>query len=235
MKENTKKRVVWFVLCTILAVSCIPVRVSKSTSKHIILQPLSLELGSEIVLGENRPSEYIYQNWSYEYYTDSRDVFSCADGRRPFPWGGEKFEGIINFYVSSDSYIGKRSFQMEGKAINSHGAIAVPDLPYKPDVIPGQIYYLGCWVKYNIEKGYGVRLAQQFFLPSDSFYPNYVCYGEWLTGKSNGWIYLGLLVQAPESSYKGDPVIELWGQGNVWVDEVYFGSVTIDKIPGGVT
>ena len=232
------RRVIVTVAILVLLFCCIPVSVGQlaAVPQPTLILPITIQSNDVIVLGENRPSEYAYQNWSFEYWTESKDVFSDINGRRPFPWGGEVFEGDITFLANKEGYSGQRSFQIESSTASSHGAIAVPDLPYKPDVESNQLYYLGCWVKYDITEGYGVRLTQQFFLPKDTFYPTYACYGKWLKGKSNGWVYLGLLVKAPKDTYKGDPVIELWGQGTVAVDEVYFGPAEIKQgNSGGLT
>ncbi|MCX6737656.1 MAG: hypothetical protein NTX26_02920 [Candidatus Parcubacteria bacterium] len=233
-----RQKVIVAFMTIIFLLCCIPVSIGKleSIPQPFLIPPLSMAPNTMVALGENRSSEYAYQNWSFEYLTESHDVFSDIYGKRPYPWGGEIFEGQITFLSNKDGYSGKRSFQIEGKTISSHGAIAVPDMQYKPEVQPTKLYYLGCWVKYNITDGNGLRLAQQFFLPDDSFYPTYTCYGKWLTGKSNGWVYLGLLTIAPLNAYKGDPVIELWGKGTVSVDEVYFGPVEVKEVPpGGMT
>lgn len=229
------RRVIVTIAVLVLLFCCIPVSVGQPTTvpPPIIIFPTTIPSNDVIVLGENRPSEYVYQNWSFEYWTESKDVFSDINGKRPFPWGGEVFEGNVTFLASKEGYSGRKSFQINGTAVSSHGAIAVPDLPYKPDVEPGKLYYLGCWVKYDIDEGDGVRLIQQFFLPKDSCYPTYVCYGQWCTGKSNGWVYLGMLVEAPKDTYKGDPVIELGGKGTASVDEVYFGPVEIKSSSSG--
>lgn len=233
-----RQKVIVAFMTIVFLLCCIPVSIRKlePIPQPFLISPLSMAPNSMVILGENRPSEYAYQNWSFEYWTDSKDVFSDVNGKRPFPWGGEVFEGNVIFLANKEGYSGQRSFQIEGKTASSHGAIAVPDLPYKPDVEPNGLYYLGCLVKYDIAEGYGLRLTQQFFLPDDSFYPTYTCHGKWLTGKSNGWVYLGLLAIAPLNTYKGDPVIELWGKGTVSVDEVYFGPAEIkQENPGGLT
>jgi len=181
------------------------------------------------LLGSYYSSGVIYQDNSFEFITHSSDVFSDVNGFRPYPWGGEVFSGEISFLCSLDNYTGFRSFMIQGKQKDDHGAIAVPGLLSKPNVESGELYYLSFWVKYDIQEG-GFRLTQQFFRKQDSEYPHYACYGSLIKGNSNKrWEYVGLIVQAPIDAWKGDPVLELKGKGFVLVDDVYFGKIEIIK------
>ncbi len=225
-----RRIIVLVIFWLFLIIAFIPVSLIGESKTHapIIVPPDSVKKSEKIVLLENHSSEYIYQNSSLEFLTFSHDVFSDIQGMRPFPWGGEVFEGEISFICGDyDSYDGRKSFIIKGNTSNSHGALAVPDLPLKPKVKPGQLYFLGCWVKYHIESGKGIRLTQQFFLPEDKFYPTYSCFGKWKRGSSKNWVFLGLLVKAPQRACRGDPVIELWGKGEIKIDKIYFGPVEI--------
>ncbi|MHA1304401.1 MAG: hypothetical protein ACTSPI_11950 [Candidatus Heimdallarchaeaceae archaeon] len=228
-----RKLVIVFVLF-ILVLSFTPVLKHWSSewefNAPVLLNSVQLSNNCRILLGSHHSSEAIYQNNSFEFIADSFDVFSDINGERPFPWGGEIFHGKISFLLSEKgSYSGERCFEIIGYSRNDHGAIAIPDLPLKPDVEPGELYHLSFWVRYNIQEG-GFRLTQQFFRKQDGKYPNYACHGTWIKGNSNEcWEYVGLLVRAPMDSWKGDPVLELKGKGCVFVDDAYFGKVEIIK------
>lgn len=228
-----KRKFVMVLVLFILVLSFTPVSNHRSSewefNTPMLLDSVQLSNDYRILLGSHHSSEVIYQNNSFEFIADSSDVFSDINGYRPYPWGGEVFAGDISFLCFSDNHTGLRSFMIQGKQKNDHGAIAVPDLPLKPDVEPGELYYLSFWVKYDIQEG-GFRITQQFFRKKDGKYPNYACYGTWIKGNSNErWEYIGLVVQAPIDAWKGDPVLELKGKGYVLVDDVYFGKVEIIK------
>lgn len=228
-----KRRLVIVLVLFILVLSFTPVLNHRSSewkfNTPVLLNSVQLSNDCRISLGPHHSSEVIYQNNSFEFLTDSFDVFSDINGFRPYPWGGEVFAGDISFSCSQNNHTGLRSFMIQGKQNNDHGAIAVPDLPLKPDVEPGKLYYLSFWVKYDIQEG-GFRITQQFFRKQDGKYPNYACYDIWIEGNSNErWEYIGLVVQAPIDAWKGDPVLELKGRGYILVDDVYFGKIEIIK------
>jgi len=228
-----KRKLVIVLVLFILVLSFTPVFNRWSSelkfNDPVLLDSVQLSNDCRILLGSHHSSEVIYQNNSFEFLADSFDVFSDINGFRPYPWGGEVFSGEISFLCSRDNYTGLGSFMIQGKQKDDHGAIAVPDLPLKPNVQPGGLYYLSFWVKYGIQEG-GFRLTQQFFCKEDRKYPHYACYGTWIKGNSNErWEYVGLIVQAPIDVWKGDPVLELKGKGYVLVDNVYFGKIEIIK------
>lgn len=228
-----KRKLVIVLVLFILVLSFTPVLDHWSSEWGLnapaLLNSVQLSNDCRILLGSHHSSEVIYQNNSFEFIADSSDVFSDINGFRPYPWGGEVFSGEISFLCSRDNYTGLRSFMIQGKQKDDHGAIAVPDLPLKPNVEPGELYYLSFWVKYDIQEG-GFRLTQQFFREQDGKYPHYACYGTWIKGNSNEhWEYVGLIVQAPIDAWKGDPVLELKCKGYVLVDDVYFGKIEIIK------
>jgi hypothetical protein len=193
----------------------------------ILLDNIQLPKNHRILLESCSSSEAIFQNNSFEFVAKSSDVFSDVNGLRPYPWGGEIFFGEVSFLCSRDNYMGRRSFMIQGKNKNDHGAIAVPDIFLKPNVEPGELYYVSFWVKYEIQEG-GFRLAHQFFLLDDGKYPSYASYGSWVKGSSyQDWEYFGLIVLSPEDSWKGDPVLEFKGIGKVFVDNAYFGKIKL--------
>ena len=187
----------------------------------------------KIVLGENIVSDIGIQNTSFEYLIYDEDKFAYNDGYRPYPWGGEIFNSPIKFSRSKDSHSGNTSYEIIGLSSESQAVLAVPDIELKPVVQPDALYYLSFWVKYDIAEGNGIRLMQQFFRKGDYYYPSYSCYGPWLKGKTAKWIHIGMLVRAPSDAWKGDPVIELWGKGELLIDDAYFGRAMIVKQKGG--
>lgn len=213
----------------ILGILILPMRVEKTSDANqpIMLLAEKVTQDIEVNLGTNHSSEAAYQNNSFEYLSLSKDVFSDENGLRPFPWGGEIFQGKPLFKCLNEGKIGEHSFQITGSTIYDHGALAVPDLEMKPIVKANTFYYVSFWVKYDFRDGYGFRLTQQFF-DKPTIYPKYSCFGPWISGTSNGeWKHLGLLVKSPSDAWKGDPVIELWGNGSIVIDEAYFGEVSI--------
>lgn len=220
-----------FFVFLVLGVSFIPVfNYGSSENKSnapILLASIKLPSNYRILLDSSHSSEAIFQNNSFEFVTESADVFSDVNGFRPYPWGGEFFLGEISFLCSRDNYMGRWSFMIQGKNKSDHGAIAVPDLFLKPNVDAEELYYVSFWVKYEIQEG-GFRLAHQFFLPDDGKYPSYACYGPWIEGSSHGdWEYFGLIAQSPSGAWKGDPVLEFKGIGKIFVDNAYFGKIKL--------
>lgn len=236
-----QKRSFWIgvmILVVILGICFVPWRskpilveqtaVPTDSEGFILLKPIIFkEDPSKIQLGDNLPSNTDYQNTSFEYLIYDQDKFAYDDGYRPFPWGGEVFRGKVSFRNSLESHSERNAYKIVGLSPDSQGVLAVPDIELKPVVIPGEIYYLSFWIQYNIKEGKGVRLMQQFFIKGDYYYPSYVCYGPWLKGKCDGWIHIGMLVRAPKNAWKGDPVIEIYGKGELIIDDAYFGKATI--------
>ncbi|MDD3491392.1 MAG: hypothetical protein PHG13_00215 [Candidatus Pacebacteria bacterium] len=195
----------------------------------ILLDSVKLPEGYCILPRPSHSSEAMFENNSFEFVPKSLDVFSDINGFRPYPWGGEIFFGDVSFVCSKDSYMGRRSFMIQGFSKMDHGAIAVPDIFFKPNVEIEELYYVSFWVKYEIQEG-GFRLAHQFFRIGDGRYPRYASYGPWISGSSYGdWKYIGLLVYSPSDAWKGDPVLEFKGIGQVFVDNAYFGKVKLIK------
>jgi hypothetical protein len=221
------------ILCffLVLGASFIPVfnygSLEMRVNAPILLESIKLPSSHRILLDSSHSSEAIFLNDSFEFVAESMDVFSDVNGFRPYPWGGEIFFGDISFLCSRDNYMGRRSFMIQGKNKNDHGAIAVPDLFLKPNVEPNKLYYVSFWAKYEIEEG-GFRLVHQFFRQNDGKYPSYACYGPWIEGSSyQDWEYFGLIVQSPPDVWKGDPVLEFKGKGMVFIDNAYFGRIRI--------
>ena len=235
MSQKRRKGWLEIILVVILLICCTfwyrysrPINVEQN--RIITLDPIVLQGNiQKIELGDNIPSDTEYQNTSFEYLIYDRDKFAYSNGYRPFPWGGEIFQGTVIFQNSSDSHSGSRAFKIIGLSSDSQGVVAVPDIELKPEVIPGEIYYVSFWIKYNIEQGKGVRIIQQFFKRGDYYYPTYASFGPWLKGKCDEWIHIGMLVRAPDDAWKGDPVIELYGKGELIVDDAYFGRVVIQE------
>lgn len=197
----------------------------------INLPSVKINETQNVAVLENHTTEYSDPNNSFERIHLLTDTVSDTYGYRPFPWGGEIFGGSPAFLCdSSIARTGNYSYRISGNSDDDIGALAVPDLQFKPLVTPGKIYYLSFWVNYNIKSGHGFHVLHQFFREED--FPNppsYVSYGPWIKGSSKGeWIQIGLLVQAPQDAWCGDPVIALWGTGELLVDDAFFGEVKID-------
>ncbi len=224
-----RRLIVVLAFALILIVSFTPIRRGE-LGFHILLSPLELEEGQEVTLLENNPTEYRDKNTSFERIYLMDDMFSDRDGYRPYPWGQEIFGGDPDFL--SDNTVarsGNRSFKLIGDSVDDVGALAVPGYYDKPKVEPGEVYYLSFWIKYDFEKGEGIRVFQQFFIHGDYWYPRYAVYGDFITGSSDGeWVQVGLLARAPRGAVRGDPVILMSGKGVLWVDDAYFGKAKIE-------
>jgi len=225
-----QRKLVLVVLVLILLFSLKPVLVEKY--EPFLLSSYKLKEDKTVRLLKNEPTTYKKKNSSFETIHYSNDKFSDEFGFRPYPWGKEIFEAEINFYCDRNlARTGNWSFQIESNSLESVGALAVPDFENKPLVDPDKVYYLSFWINYDFEKGKGIRLCQQFFIKGDYWYPTYAVYGPFITGSSNGeWEKVGLLVEAPPGAIRGDPVLIMSGQGEVNVDDAYFGEAKIKEI-----
>lgn len=223
-----KRNFIIAIFFIVLLLCLVPVKVSRY--QPIYLPSVRVNETQNITVLENKTSEYPYPNNSYEKIFLLNDNLSDNYGYRPFPWGGEIFGGSPIFICdNSIARTGKASFRISCNSDNDIGALAVPDKEFKPLVIPESNYYVSFWVNYNIRSGYGFHVLQQFFREKDITDPPYVSYGPWIKGSSNGkWVQIGLLVQAPKDAWCGDPVIALWGTGELIVDDAFFGVVKIN-------
>ncbi|MBS7629546.1 hypothetical protein KEJ23_06255, partial [Candidatus Bathyarchaeota archaeon] len=123
---------------------------------------------------------------------------------------------------SSPAHSGSRSILMVGDSVDDMVVIAMPELVLKPKIIVGRIYRLEVWVRLDGVGGQGVRLMQQFFNSSEILLPRYRVFGEFVRG-STDWIMLTLDARIDDPDIvRGDPVIQFWGLGKVWVDDVKF-------------
>lgn len=210
----------------ILGLSLKPVIVE--ANQPILLSSVKIEGTEKIIVLENRPAEFPEINASFEKIHFSKDIFSDKYGFRPYPWGQEIFSGKPEFLCDSNlSRTGDWSFQILCDSKDDVGVLAVPELNLKPIVTEGRVYYLSFWINYDIKDGEGISLMQQFFREEDEIYPSYACYGPYIKGASNGWVQVGLLVEAPKGAVRGDPVITLSGIGRLNVDDAFFGEVKI--------
>ncbi|MBS7622687.1 hypothetical protein KEJ39_03320 [Candidatus Bathyarchaeota archaeon] len=151
------------------------------------------------------------------------DQYSDSRGLRPYPWGFEVWGGKPAIYCDSPlAHDGKKSVQLIGNNLDDMVVIAIPELRLKPRIIPGKTYRVEAWVKMEDVGGNGVRLMQQFFNSSEIYIPRYRCFGEFVRG-STDWFKLTLdsRIDDPEM-IRGDPVLQFWGIGTVWIDSMRF-------------
>ncbi|MEM3004974.1 MAG: hypothetical protein QXK96_06745, partial [Candidatus Bathyarchaeia archaeon] len=164
------------------------------------------------------PVETSFEDSSYFF-----DRYSDSKGLRPYPWGFEVWGGNPAIFCDSlPAHDGRRSVQMIGNSIHDAVVIAIPELPLKPRIIPGKTYRVEAWVRMEDVGGSGVRLMQQFFNSSDIYFPRYRFFGEFIKGSAN-WTKLTLdsRIEDPEM-VRGDPVLQFWGTGTIWVDSMRF-------------
>ena len=104
----------------------------------------------------------------------------------------------------------------------------MPEYENKPNITVGQVYRLEAWIKLVNVTGFGVRLIHQWFNDTGILFPEHSVYGEWYNGDSD-WIRITLDDKTTDSdNIKGDPVIELWGNGTVYIDDMKFYNVSGD-------
>jgi hypothetical protein len=161
-------------------------------------------------------------NSGFETVVRSNDEFSDIYGNRPFPWGFEVLSGNpIRISNSSVAHSGKFSVEISGVSSEDAVLFAIPEYALKPKISPGRLYRLEVWVKFENLDGPGVRLIQQFFNRSYSA-PAHRIFGPWHRGSSN-WTKLILDAKTVDIDNRvGNPVIELWGNGTLWIDDLSF-------------
>ena len=161
-------------------------------------------------------------NSGFEVVVRSDDRFSDIYGNRPFPWGFEVLSGNpICISNSSIAHGGKFSVEISGSSSEDVVLFTIPEYALKPKISPGRLYRLEVWVKFENLEGPGVRLIQQFFNRSYSA-PAHQIFGPWHKGSSN-WTRLILDAKTIDINNRvGDPVIELWGNGTLWIDDLSF-------------
>jgi hypothetical protein len=162
----------------------------------------------------------------------SKDSYKDVNRNRPLPWGAEIWEGNPTFLV--DKLIkrtGKYSSKLSGTSPDDVIVLAIPDYPTepneigKPDINVGEIYRLEAWVKLVNVSGNGVRLMQQFFNSTFTYLPEYSFYGPFYKGTSD-WFKISFDAKTVDpDNILGDPVVELWGSGGVWIDDLRFYSL----------
>lgn len=168
----------------------------------------------------NGPKKLYLPNSGFEGVTYYGDKFSDAYGKRAFPWGFETWLGSPTFlFDDAVSRTGRYSAKITGHTVGDAGVVAIPGLSKKPPVSEGRQYVLTAWIKMFDVGGHGVRLAQQFFNDKGAIIKT--VYSSFTQGTLN-WRKITLTTMAPSGAVKGDPIIELWGVGTMWVDDVEF-------------
>src|SRR5205085_11889894 len=145
--------------------------------------------------------------------------------------GGNK-QAVNAVFDSTVKYEGAHSAKIAGLYPNATAVTAMPGYLNKPDIMPGETYRLEMMVKLQDVKGTGCqtvdrtpqaqgfcgfRIYQTFFNGSSAM-PKYVYYGQKYNGTSD-WFKVTFDAKAagytgPDSTLlKGDPAIELAGQG----------------------
>ncbi|MEM2840403.1 MAG: hypothetical protein QXN62_02430 [Candidatus Bathyarchaeia archaeon] len=164
------------------------------------------------------PIETSFEDFGYYF-----DEYSDSQGLRPFPWGFEIWSGKPRIYCnSSTAHSGSSSVLMVGDSVDDMVVIAIPELVLKPKIIVGKTYRLEVWIRLDGVGGQGLRLMQQFFNSSETLLPRYRVFGEFVRG-STDWTMLTLDARIDDPKIvRGDPVIQFWGLGKVWIDDVKF-------------
>jgi hypothetical protein len=181
--------------------------------------------------GDFTPNDPMTYNSGFENVSYYGDAYSDAEGYRPYPWGFETWAGNPTNWtrVTVDKHSGNYSVNMTGYSTNDVVVLAIPEYALKPNITVGQMYRLEAWIKLVNVQGNGVRLIQQWFNSTNIYYPEYVTYGNWYKGNSS-WIKISLdSITTDPDNVKGDPVVELWGSGTVFVDDVKFYKVSGNK------
>jgi hypothetical protein len=181
--------------------------------------------------GDFTPNDPMTYNSGFENVSYYGDAYSDAEGYRPYPWGFETWAGNPTAFtrVTVDKHSGNYSINMTGYSTNDVVVLAIPEYALKPDITVGQMYRMEAWIKLVNVQGNGVRLIQQWFNSTNIYYPEYVTYGNWYKGNSS-WIKISLdSITTDSDNVKGDPIVELWGSGTVFVDDVKFYKVSGNK------
>ena len=176
----------------------------------------------------NHPMTYNSDFESVSYYGDS---FSDRAGNRAYPWGFENWGGDTAYFynVSAEKYSGSYSANITGDTTDDAAVLAIPEYELKPNITVGQRYRMEAWIKLVNVGGLGVRLMQQWFNSTTILFPESTTYGNWYKGNS-GWIKISLTDKTTDpDNIKGDPVIELWGTGTVFIDNIKFYNASDDE------
>ena len=197
----------------------------------ILVNPIYISTISDFYLNsENRKPIILVSNHMLENITYYGDKFSDKNGKRAFPWGFEIWQGdpLVYFEVSEEKHSGNYSAKIIGNSEDDMAVIAVPDYEDKPIIEINRTYRLEAWVKLVNVKGEGVRLMIQWFNYSEIYYPEYFIYGKFYRGNSS-WmkIYIEGKPTTP-TIVKGDPIVQLWGSGTVYVDDIIFYEMSDD-------
>ncbi len=191
--------------------------------------------------------------WGFEIWgcwTNSTNGKVACDYSPQAGFGNKK--AVDAYFDNSVTYEGAYSTKITGLYSNSTAVMAIPSYPVgnklyevgKPDIVPGETYRMELMVKLQNVKGTGCvtvdnppkpevfcgfRIYQTFF-DSNGNAPKYVYYDQRYNGTSD-WFKVTFDAKAaaptgPDSTLvRGDPAIELAGQGTVWVDALRFYSL----------
>lgn len=152
-------------------------------------------------------------NSGFRTFTFTADKFSDENGYRAYPWGFESMEGLGN----TTNFFKNGTVSMIGKDKNDATLFAIPDLMLdKPLAIGGYNYTLSFEVKLTDVSGNGVRLIHQWFNTTEpaTSMPFVRSFSAFETGTSK-WHTISYTVKSPDGAIRTDPVIELWGPGEV--------------------
>jgi len=190
--------------------------------------------------------------WGFEVwgcYTNSQGKIVCDYSNQA---GGGNKKAVDAVFDNTVKFEGTHSAKMTGLYPNATVVMAIPSYPTgnpkfevgKPDIVPGETYRLEMMVKLENVKGTGCvtvdnppkdpgfcgfRIFQTFF-DTNSAGPKYVYYGPKYTGTSD-WFKVTFDAKAtgyagPDSTLvRGDPAIEIAGEGTVWIDGLRFYSL----------
>ena len=158
------------------------------------------------------------------------DGFSDNNGFRAFPWGIENWSGTPAAYFDGGSPYGV--VRLICDSLDDSNCLAIPNTLYKPQVVGGVNYTQSFEVKLvNVTSKHGVRVIHQWF-NSSSFVRFQSDYGKFENGTSD-WHVISLSGAAPPNAVLGDPILELWGTGTVYIRNPAFYAVTHGVSPSG--
>jgi hypothetical protein len=171
------------------------------------------------------PEPVSLPNPNLNVLTFYNDNFSDSNGFRAFPWGIENWSGAPAAYFDGGSPYGV--VRLIGDSLDDSNCLAIPNTLYKPQVVEGVNYTQSFEVKLvNVTGKYGVRVIHQWF-NSSSFVRFQSDYGKFENGTSD-WHVISLSGVAPPNAVLGDPILELWGTGTVYIRNPAFYAVTPD-------